>query len=153
MVLRANDISLGWYEFFSFIFPLAGLIVDVAMILSTVVAFYIAFPLLFKEDNDDWRDEPNLLARCLIGLEKFCHYAVREIFGMKPSPRDTPMSPKTEIFGFYVVPGNFLIQVILMAVYLVWFAVCAFIYTLFVKESHECVANNRDLACFTVNAQ
>ena len=117
------------------------------MILHTLSMCYIVLPLstFLKEDNDD------LLQWYFIGLKKSSHYVAREVFRMKPSPEDTPESPKTEFFG-YVVPDLYLIQVFLMAICLGLLAVYAFLVTFFVKESHECVASNRDLACFITNA-
>lgn len=70
---------------------------------------------------------------------------------MKPSLGDTPESPKTKFLG-YVVPSFFLVQVLVMASSLSCFAAYVFIGIFFVKMSSKCDADNRNLACFTMNA-
>ena len=147
MVLCAEDISLGWFEVFSLLLPFLAWLTNMAVILITLTICCLIW--LLSPSLDECND--SLLQIFFVRLNKLSHYVAREVFRMKPSPEDTPKSPKTEFFG-YVVPEFYLIQVFLMAVCLACLAVYAFINTFFVKESYECVASNRDLACFTTDA-
>ena len=155
MVVSADDVSLGWFVFFSETLPSLAIAAPILLVMFLFLA-----PLLFLlallccetcMTNERVAKAHDLVLKYFQLLKRLMHYSARRVFLMKPSQGDTEESPKTEMFG-YVVPHAFLLQVFSMVAFLSGFSVFAFINTFFVKESHDCVAGDPDLACFTVNA-